>query len=386
MQALLPRFNRRTVVISVCAALVLGGVVISQSGQAAGEKEKDKDKEKAAVVLELAPSDIVTVTDASLIQPLALSGTLSAVRQTAINAEVEGVVSDVLVRPGEVVKAGQVLGRFETSDLGQLLATRQANLERSRAEMQLAEKNRDRSANLVKQGFISPNSFDASENSLAVAAAQYRADQAQLAMAQKAMRDSTIRATFSGIVSERKVEPGSRVAMNQRLFSVVDLDEMEFEAAVPVNGLASVRTGQEVTLSIEGFAGREMKGRVERIAPVADNTSRMVPVYVRLKNPGGLLKGGMFAQAQLAIARADHAATLPFGAIRDLGTPAPYVLTIENGKAVQRPIKLGILNDLAKQAVVQSGVPVGAKVVIAKIENIKAGQQVKLPAPAVAKS
>ncbi|HEY9103397.1 efflux RND transporter periplasmic adaptor subunit [Chitinimonas sp.] len=380
MQALRSRFNRRTVVVSVCAALALGGIVASQSGQAANEKEKagDKDK-KPAVVLELAASDIATVTDGSLIQPLALSGTLSAVRQTAINAEVEGVVSEVLVRPGEVVKAGQTLGRFETSDLGHLLATRQANLERSRAEMQLAEKNRDRSANLLKQGFISPNSNDATENSLAVAAAQYRADQAQLAMAQKAMHNSIIRATFSGIVSERKVEPGSRVAMNQRLFSVVDLSELEFEAAVPVNGLAAVKVGQEVTLTIEGFTGREMKGRVERIAPVADSASRMVPVYVRLKNPDGALKGGMFAQGQLAIARADHAATLPFGAIRDLGTAAPYVLAVENGKAVRRPVKLGLLNELSKHAVIESGAQPGTKVVIAKIENIKPGQSVKLP-------
>lgn len=379
MQALRSRFNRRTIVISVCAALAVGGIVVSQAGQADDKtKSADKDK-KPAVVLELAASDIATVTDGSLIQPLALSGTLSVVRQTSINAEVEGVVSEVLVRPGEVVKAGQTLGRFEASDIGHLLATRQANLERSRAEMQLAEKNRDRSANLLKQGFISPNSYDATENSLAVAAAQYRADQAQLAMAQKAMHDSTIRASISGIVSERKVEPGGRVAMNQRLFSVVDLSELEFEAAVPVNGLAAVKVGQEVTLAIEGFGGRDLKGRVERIAPVADSASRMVPVYVRLKNPDGALKGGMFAQGQLAIARADHAATLPFGAIRDLGTPAPYVLAVENGKAVRRPVKIGLMNELSKHAVIESGAQPGTKVVIAKIENIKPGQSVKLP-------
>lgn len=383
MHASLPRFSRRHLVISVSAAIVLIGMVASQTGRAAEDAKKPKD---APITLELAPSDIVSVVETSMIQPLALAGTLTPVRQTAINAEVEGVLADVMVRTGQPVKAGETLARFEKSDLANQFAARQANLERSRAEMQLAEKNRERSANLLKQGFISPNSFDATENSLAAATAQFKADEAQASVARKALGDSTVRAPFSGILSERKVEPGTRVGINQRLFSVVDLSEMELEAAVPVSSLAAVKTGQEVTLTAEGFGGHPMKGHVERIAPTADSASRMVSVYVRIKNPDGLLKGGMFGQGQLALAKVDHAPVLPFGAIRGMTTPEPFVLTVENGKAVKHAVKLGILNELAKQAVVERGVPAGATVVIAKIENIKPGQAIKLPASTNAKS
>ncbi|WP_179958320.1 efflux RND transporter periplasmic adaptor subunit [Chitinimonas arctica] len=376
MPALLARFKRRPLLIGAATVLVVGGIIASQSGRAAPDASKAA---KPPVVLELASSDVVRVADASLIRPLALSGSLNPVRQTAINAEVEGVVAAVLVRPGEVVKAGQVLARFETSDLNQLLATRQANQARARAEMQLAQKNSERNADLLKQGFISPNSYDQSESSLAVAVAQFKAEEAQTALARKALGDSAVRAPFGGIVSDRKVEPGSRVNMTQHLFSVVDLDEMEFEAAVPVNALAAVKVGQHMTLTVEGYPGKQLGGRVERIAPVADSASRMVPIYVRLQNPDGLLKGGQFVQGELALARADHAATLPFGAIRGLHGPAPHVMAVENGKAVSRPVRLGLLNELSKQVVVESGVPVGALVIIAKVENIKAGQAVKLP-------
>ncbi|WP_269532304.1 efflux RND transporter periplasmic adaptor subunit [Chitinimonas sp. BJYL2] len=376
MNARLPRFSRRTLAISIGVALLVGTVAVTQTSRAAPE---DKKKDKTPVVLELANSDVVKVMDVNLIQPLALSGTLTPVRQTVINAEVEGALAEVLVRPGDSVKAGQVLARFETSDLGNQLAMRQASFERSRAELQLAEKNRDRNANLIKQGFISSNAFDVSESSLSVAVAQHKADAAALGLARKAMNDSAVRAPISGIVAERKVEPGTRVGINQRLFSVVDLGEMEYEAAVPVSALASVKLGQDVTLTIDGFAQDALKGRVERIAPVADSASRMVSVYIRIKNPDHLLKGGMFARGQLAVARAEHAATLPFGAIRDMETSAPYVMAVENGKAVRKPVTLGILNDLSKEAAIRSGVTAGATVIIAKVENVKAGQQVKLP-------
>ncbi|WP_374536008.1 efflux RND transporter periplasmic adaptor subunit [Chitinimonas taiwanensis] len=369
------RFKRRAIVVAALLALAGGGAVLTHKGDAAA---KDKATE-TPTVLELASSDLARVSDSTLIQPLALSGTLNPVRQTLINAEVDGVLREVLVRPGETVQAGQILARFEASDLNNQLAARAATRERARAELELAKKNRERNANLLKQGFISPNAYDESENAVAVAAAQLKAEEAQAALASKAVSDGVVRAPFGGIVASRKVEPGTRVGVNQTLFSLVDLDELEFEASVAVSRLPAVKQGQPVRLNIEGFGDKPFNGSIERIAPVADAGSRMVPVYVRVKNPGHSLRGGMFAQGEATLAQVEHAATLPFSAIREMDGKAPFVLAVENGKIVTRPIKLGLLNDLTKQAEISAGLKPGAVVVIAKIENLKPGQAVKLP-------
>ncbi|PHV13300.1 efflux RND transporter periplasmic adaptor subunit [Chitinimonas sp. BJB300] len=370
------RAKRRAVVVIILLAIAAGSVVVAQKKSA----PTAESKADTPVTLELAASDLAHVTDSTLIQPLSLSGTLNPIRQTVIRAEVDGILKEVLVRPGDAVKAGQVLARFEASDRNNQLVNRTAVRERVQAELLLAEKNRDRNADLLKQGFISPTAHDESENKVAVAVAQLKAEEAQAAQARKALADGVVRAPFSGIVASRKIEPGGRVAVNQDLFSLVDLGELEYEAAVPVARLPAVKLGQSVKLDIEGFGEQKFIGTIERIAPVADAGSRMVPVYVKVPNPLHSLRGGMFAQGEATLAKLEHAATLPFSAIRGREGNAPFVLAVENGKIVSRQVKLGIMNDLTKQAAIVEGLKPGAVVVIAKIENLKPGQAIKLPA------
>ncbi|WP_374352658.1 efflux RND transporter periplasmic adaptor subunit [Chitinimonas sp.] len=370
------RFSRKTVAIAVALVIGIGGWLVSHPSQAA--QEKDKEKAKAPTVLELSHSDLATVEHGYLTQPVALSGTLSPVKQTLIGAEVEGIATEVLVRNGESVKAGQLLARLDTRELRDRVTASAANLERARAELKLAEKDRLRSTDLLKQHFISPNSHDATESKYAVAQAQVKAEEAQLALAQKSLDHATLRAPFAGVIYERHVDVGSRVAIGQKLFGLVDLHDLEFEAKVALAELPAIKAGQAVSLRVEGFSSRSFTGRVERIAPMADNGTRMVPVYIRLKNDDGQLRGGMFAQGEVAVAAAetDH---LPLSALRGLDGKAPYVLAVENGKLVEHKVQLGLINQISKTAAIGAGLKVGTKVVAAKLDNIKAGQQVKLP-------
>ncbi|MDK2126610.1 efflux RND transporter periplasmic adaptor subunit [Parachitinimonas caeni] len=373
-------FSRKTIWLALAGALLIGGFAMHR-GQTVSAASKDNKKPEPPAVLELSSTDLAKAALGELRQSIALSGTLSPVNQTRVNAEVDGVVAEVLVRPGDQVKRGQVLARIETADLNNQVKTQSANLERSRAELALAEKNRDRSANLLKQNFISPNSHDSAENALIAARAAVKADEARLAVAGKALQDAVVKAPFDGFIAERTAQPGQRIGINAPLFSLVDLKELEFEANLPVSSLGAVKIGQELTLRVEGFGDRQFGGHVERINPTAQAGSRMIPIYIRIANPKAELRGGMFAQSELTLQKASDAVTLPMLAIRGLEQKQPLALVVKDGKLIERKLKLGLISETTQQAQVLEGLAAGEQVVIAKLASLKPGQQVKLPAP-----
>ncbi|MBV8658907.1 MAG: efflux RND transporter periplasmic adaptor subunit [Burkholderiales bacterium] len=370
-----PMSRKKITLIGAVLAAGAVGLIVSRPSAA-----PQPSKAATPAAIELAASDVVTVTRGPIDQPIPLSGSLTPIRQSVLNAQVEAVVAEVFVRPGQVVKAGQLLARLDTRDLQDQLSGKAASLERSKAELALAEKNRTRSADLLKQHFISPNSHDATESSYAVAAAQVKADQAQFAIARKALDEANVRAPFSGVISERFVEPGTRVGFNEKLFGLVDLSELEYAADVPLAQLPQIKPGQAASVKVEGFGARKFMGVVERIAPVAQSGSRMVPVYVHIKNQDGALKGGMFVQGQVIVGHLDDANTLPLSAVRNLGAGQAFVLAVDQGKVVRHDVTLGLTNDLTKVATIRTGVQAGEPIVIAKVDSIKPGQAVKLAA------
>ena len=329
--------------------------------------------------LALLSNDIAMVEASSFSQSLALTGTLQPWQQTQLSAEIEAAVEDVYVRPGEAVKKGQVLLRFDLRDVKARLAAQQAQLDATKAQLDLARKNLTRNKDLLQQNFISQNTFESTENQLQVNEASYRAQVAQVEIARKALSVGEVRAPFAGMVAERSVNPGQRVGLNAKLLSLVDLSELELEANVPLAQAAAVKEGQMVTFTVEGYGARRFDGKVVRVNPVAQTGSRMLTLYARIPNPANELKGGMFVQGQLWLAQPQQALVLPLSALRkdDAGD---YVLVAKNGRVERRNLKLGNVDQGSRRVAVSSGVLAGEAVLLAKLRDIKPGAAVKLPA------
>ena len=332
----------------------------------------------AGGVMELDAADVAAARSEPIAVTIALSGLLQPLSESVLTAEVDGRIESVLVRPGESVKAGQVLARMDTHDLATRLAEQRANLAASRAQLDLAEKTQRRNEELQARHFISANSLDTSHSSLDASREALRAREAQLTLAQQSLDKAVIRAPQSGIVSERAVQPGQHVGLNARLFSIVDLAELEFAAAVPVSQVNAVRIGQNVSVAAEGADG-VAQGRVERIAPSADNGTRMIPVYIRVANRDGRLKGGMAARGQLRIGEVANAVTLPREALRGSGD-ARTVVVIAQGHAEMRAVQTGVADEASGRVEIKSGVAVGETVILARIGGIVSGQAIAVVA------
>ncbi|MBE9610501.1 efflux RND transporter periplasmic adaptor subunit [Chitinilyticum piscinae] len=326
--------------------------------------------------LELAAADLARVTRGPFARSLTLAGELQAVRQTVLNAQIEGEIEQVLVRAGEPVKAGQPLARFATRDLAQKVAVQEALLAKSREQLQQQQKVEARNRQLLEQRFISQNAFDATQSQSAVLQTELKASIAELQLARQALGYATVSAPFAGIVAERAIDPGQHVGMNARLFSLVDLDELELALQVPVRALAAIQPGQTVRFTVEGFA-QSFTGKVARIAPQAD-ASRSVPVYVRVDNRNGPLKGGMYAQAQLDLAATADALSVPQAAVRD-EQGATVVYAVENGKVMRRKVEVIDSNPSTGMVAIASGPAAGALVLRIAPPGLGDGQTVHLP-------
>jgi len=141
---------------------------------------------------------------------LPVSGTMQPVRQATVKAKVSGDVRQITIREGDAVQAGQMLVRVDTADLDARVLERQGQLQSARAQLGMAEKTNEMNQKLLKQNFISQNASDNAESSLEVSKGNVQAAQAQLRVAQNALKDSVATAPLSGIVAKRHVQPSIR--------------------------------------------------------------------------------------------------------------------------------------------------------------------------------
>lgn len=362
-------FKRHRVVGAVVALLVIaaagGGFAFRASTRAATPAPQP-------VTLEFSSSDLAVVESRALTRWLPISGTLQPVNQTIVKAKVSGEIRQVAIREGEAVKAGQVLLRFDTSDLEAKLTDRTGALESSRAQLALAEKTRTQNQALLRQKFISQNAYDSADSNLAVSQGSLKSNEAQQQLARNALRDAVVTAPLSGIVAKRHVQPGEKVTFDSPLFTIVDLAKMELQAMVPANDIPEISAGMRVELAIDGYGARHFEGQVERINPTTEPGTRAILVFVQIPNPDAALKGGMFATGRIKLAAGSPVDTLPAVAVR-IDAGQPFVWTIDGGKLVRRNVAIGRRDDETSRVELQSALPPGAKVLAARFDNLKDG-------------
>lgn len=370
------------------AIVVALAVIASAASWTVLHKSKAEPTQAGAAALkptvyELSPGDVATVAAGELRVGLPLSGALAPLRQATIKSKVSGVVLESSVQEGTSVAAGQVIARLDGADARARVAQQQAALDEANARLALATKNKANSAALLKQNYISQNSFDTSQNSVELAQAAVNAARAQLEMARIALGDTVIRAPMAGVVSKRFVQAGDKLAPDAPAFSIVDLRQLMLEAQVPASDIPRVKVGQEAHFRVDGFAGRDFSGKVARISPTAETGSRALIVYISVDNADGVLKGGMFAKGNLTTEKSAPGALAPLAAVRHDGGQ-DVVYRVDAGKVVAQPVKLGLRNEDEGTVQVTEGLAPGETVIATRLDGVKPGSSVKLAAAAPA--
>ena len=363
--------KRWMVLAGLAVAIGVGVLLAAQTGVVKiGAKAEQKKKEPPP--LAFAATDIVRLAPHRLSVELAMPGTVQAFNQATVRSKLSAEVRRLPVREGDRVAAGQVIAEFDTAQLRNQLAERQATLESARATLAQTERTRASNAQLVKQSFISKNAFDTADDAYRAQAAAVQAAEAQLAQTQLLLSDAVVRAPIAGQVAKRYVQPGEKVAFDAPLLHIVDLSRLELQAQAPVADVARIAQGAEVEVEIEGLPGQPYRGRIDRINPTTEAGSRMIAVYVMLPNDDGRLRGGMFAKVRLQVGSDAPVPALPVTAVQD-DRGQSYVWIVADGRLARRNVVTGVRDERAQRIEITSGLSGTEQVIGTKFDNLRDG-------------
>ena len=344
----------------VLAAALLT-VVVSGCGNSDAKKNSASAGPGTAM---LTTRDLAEVVHRDVATGVSVQGTLKPLADVNLLAPFPDVIEVVLAKEGQAVQRGQVLARMRMTSVAPAAAS-------AEAQRRIAAADYQRMQNLLKEGAVAERDVENAE-------AQLRAAEAAAAVGHKRLDEATVRAPFTGVVAQRFLQSGDRVGDGDRLFRIVNIDELEFTASVTTDALGQLRPGAAVALTVSGLEGRQVYGHVARVNATVDQATRQVKVYVVVPNRDHRLAGDMFASGRIVLKQASAALAVPSSAVTAGTDGTAHAWVVGGGKLQQRTVTVGLRDEQNDLVEVRSGLQAGDKVVISAVEGLVDGQPVEL--------
>jgi RND family efflux transporter MFP subunit len=322
----------------------------------------------------------VSVEHIAVQREVELSGTLLSPDEAKVSSQVAGVVQEVAVELGRVVRQGDALVRLDSRELELALdraesALNQVNAqlgitpgrqgavpgEQDVASVRQAAANLDdartaftRAETLNARGLLSKVDFDTAQTRLKVMQANYEASldaaraleaslldrRAAYELAKKKVADAIIRAPVGGAIADRLVQPGEYIREDTPVATIVQVSPLKLKTAVQEKYASVIHPGQNVDFTVEAFPGDSFTGQVAFVSPAVDQTTRTFAVEVLVSNADARLKPGFFAKGHVATRVDENVPAVSSDAVSTLaGVSSVYV--IENGRIRQQTVMLG---------------------------------------------
>lgn len=269
------------------------------------------------------------------------TGELLAVERAEIAAEVGGRITEVLCDAGDAVSPDEVLLRIDPEKRELELANVRARLAEASAATKETRREQRRIGQLHERGAASEAQLDSANTDLESAESRRDAAAAQLGEAERALRDSNVKAPFAALVARRMVSRGEFVAPGTLLYDLVAMDPIKVEFHLPERDSARVHLDQPVTVRVAPMPDRTFEAHVSMVSPVIDPQTRTLRVEARLANPDIQLRPGLFAEVDVGVARRSGVVMVPEESVvqRALG---PIVFVVDDdGRVHQREIQTG---------------------------------------------
>jgi RND family efflux transporter MFP subunit len=302
-----------------------------------------------------------------------LTGTLAPLRESSVSFKITGRLASVLVKVGDMVKAGQRLATLDPVEAAAQLAATNAQVHAADVELAIAQDNERRSQALSQQGAISASQHLTDQQRAELAQARLEQARAQTQTAAAALQNTQLLAPFAGLVVQAPTAPGAIVMTTAPLFRLLDASTLRLTATVSADDAALLRVGQ--TIQVEG-SGRS--GRITAILPSVDEKTRRVPLIAEIDNRGpSPLLAGVFVRATVSAGAPIDVLRVPATALRP-GSQDELVLA-KAGKA--RLVRVTFSRDAEGSLLVRKGLVPDDDVLLAPSSDVKDGDELASPPP-----
>ncbi len=392
------------------------GLLPASEAQPESGRRQQRDQADGPVAVQTATADTSALTEA-----LTYTGTTQPAQQVALRAQVSGKIISLSADVGDAVERGAVLaqldGDLQTTTLNQAqaeLATRRAEtaqaevsisdaqsaVAQAQATLDQARIDAQRLRSLASQGAISQQEAEAAElaatnaqqavrsaqarvdaqrQATAAAANQIDAQQAVVAQTQKQLSYTDLRSPLTGVALSRPVETGDFVESGATVLELGNLSTLEVTVQVSELEIARLSVGQSAQVKFDAFPNNgEIFGQIARISPVADSTSRLIPVQVDIPNPDGQIGSGLLARVQFMSGQ-NARIVVPASALA-VGKAGSTVFVVagsgEQAKAIARSVRTGEQNQ--DQIEILSGLDANDTFVVRSDRPLTSGQSVRI--------
>lgn len=364
---------------------------------------------------------VVTASTGELQQSVVASGKVRSPQRVELASQISGRVTQILVREGQTVAAGDLLIQLDDGEWRAAVAQAAATLAQSETRLsqmrQLAqplaeEAQRQATANLAQarqhfvrtrdltaKGFYSKTqlddaqrNLDVAESQLASAQLQSRSNQAggsdyrlaesavaqaraSLGVAQSRLGYARIAAPVAGTVLTRSVEPGHTAQPGKVLMTLSPSGDTELIAQIDEKNLALLKLGQPALASADAYPDRRFAGEINFISPAVDPLRGSVEIRLRVPTPPEYLRQEMTVSIDIETARHANALVVPADAVRDAGSPQAWVLVVRDGIARRQDVELGARSD--GKVEIRRGLAAGEQIIPAGQPAARDGSRVR---------
>ncbi len=367
--------NIRTVSLAVLCIASLATLAACKPG--AGNTP-----DKAAVApLLISPEDVLRVESNALGSGPSITGSIEPERRADLRAEVPAVVLAVVKENGDPVKRGDLLVRLDQTSIRDSLNSAQSSMSAASQAYDQAERQFQRMSKLRETGVVSMQQLEDVEVQRNAAQSDREAARSRLVTARQQLERTEVRAPFDGIVSDRKVSAGDTTQVGKELLKVIDPTSLRFEGRVSADAIGTVKAGQHVSFRIHGFDERSFDGKVLRVNPSANATTRQVEVLVAFADDKQQPDvAGLYAEGRVETL-STASLTLPAASVVREGDNT-FAWRVKDGKLQKVKVELGDRDLRTGLFAVNAGLQSGDSVLRYPNSTLKDGQVATISGPA----
>ena len=309
-----------------------------------------------------APVEVAPIERGPIVFRRTFSGTLEATAEFVVAPKISGRIERLSVDLADFVDRGQLVVELDDREYVQAvtqaeadLAVAKATLAEANSTLSIAQRELARVETLREQGIASESQFDIAKTDQLSGQARLEVARAHIQRAESSLESARIRLAYtkvsaewnegsdSRVVAERFVDEGDTVSENAPLLTIVELSPITGVIYVTESDYARFHEGQPATFATDAYPGETFEGKVARVSPIFQQTSRQARVELVIDNPDRLLKPGMFIRVTLELARVEDAIIVPEAALAGRADITGVFVLVEGATTVSwRPVTTGL--------------------------------------------